>query len=319
MQLLCLFRMRVSLSPFSLSPMSQPQSRESAFELIGTTLLNIFCNPCLAVFMGVQDVIRRRRRYKTDLRPRRNPPALPKGRIDVRQRPLVEQLPNCLIFQLPLELRHCIYEAALGGPRLINLRLDPSPLNRRRSVVKSTIKWEDTNHTWVRADAFPTGFLFSCRQVYLETLPMLHQRNTFSLAVGDLETIVHSALGRYCLPNIHRLYLHSTYVHIWNARTWAGVLPLLQQMHLEYLAFEIEMEPEGAFLDGPWARTALCIRNLREFELFFISTYPSANPLRRKIITEGLRQLMIGPGADERYAVFLEERKGAEERTRSRQ
>ncbi|KAJ7131387.1 hypothetical protein C8R44DRAFT_850126 [Mycena epipterygia] len=127
--------------------MSQPQSRESTFELVGTSLLNIFCEPCMALFMGVQAFRRRKPTHPTNLYILPSPPSLPKDRIDIRQRPLAEQPLSCLMFRLPLELRQCIYEAVLGG-NVIKLKLIRDLFLRGHNVIP---KQNDTSNHATRA------------------------------------------------------------------------------------------------------------------------------------------------------------------------
>jgi hypothetical protein len=88
------------------------------------------------------------------------------------------------------------------------------------------------------------------------------------------------------------------------------MVPRLQQMCLEGLAISFEgpipqessPDPYGAVLERSWARDILKLRNLSRLEFWFESEHPVYN----KDLAERFRQLMIGPGADERYRAFLE-------------
>jgi hypothetical protein len=161
-------------------------------------------------------------------------------------------------------------------------------------------------------DMIPIALLLSCRQVYLEALHILHRYNTFHFLVHELEVIVHSALGGFCLPDIRSVYL----CH--NCRTmyvppWAVVFPLLRKMGLRNLAFEFdfqllewtELTPKKDIFDTAWGRGLLTMRNLRALELFFTHGDPPEHPLYRTNVAERFRKLMIEAGADKRYEDFL--------------
>ncbi|KAJ6606072.1 hypothetical protein DFH09DRAFT_1353301 [Mycena vulgaris] len=217
---------------------------------------------------------------------------------------------------LPLELRECIYEQALAG-RVIRLRLAASASHRHCVVQSMCYEPVDDadggpNKFDVPADRIPVGLLLLCRQVYLEARPILHRRNTYHFWVHELEAVLSSALGRYCLPDIRSIYLCHNYRTL-EMPPWTSVFPLLQQMtRLDHLTFEFdvgrlertEISPHRSVLESQWGCRVVGIRNLRRFELFFKHGDPPEHPVYRANIAQRLRDLMIGPGADERYEMF---------------
>ncbi|KAJ7461117.1 hypothetical protein FB451DRAFT_1269007 [Mycena latifolia] len=259
-----------------------------------------------------------------------NPPPLPEDRIDIGEQSLEEQPPSCLFFRLPLELRQCIYELALGG-RVVRLELVASRCDSitgaRHYVVRSAcyapgdeVAGYGPNRLDVPAEVIPIALLFVCRQVYLEALPILHGRNTFHFRAHELEVVVLAALGRYCLLDLRSVYLfHGARFRMpW----WADVAALLRQMRLDSLAFEFELDKGRAdltplafhesVLGGWWSSEMVKIRNLRRFEIYFTAGYSPAYPTYIIEAVQRMRDLMIGLEADERYRVLLEEMAEAE-------
>ncbi|KAJ7184622.1 hypothetical protein C8R46DRAFT_1064657 [Mycena filopes] len=210
-------------------------------------------------------------------------PPLPKTRIDIRQLPMVVQPDTCYLLQLPLELRQRIYEDLLGG-RLIRIELLPGEFEGvPASILPSYYTPDDDlargavpiDRRVLAADFISPQLLRSCRQVYIEALPVLHQRNTFHLPADHLATVVDGALGSYCLPDIRSVYLEcNIYPQDGPPDT---VVPLLRRMGLRRLAFEM---------------------NLQRLEMW----YPGDQD-----IVQRFRTLMIGSDADEKYKDFLEE------------
>lgn len=283
------------------------------------------CIGCLLCMGGLKGPCGTRKQYYNNERYRHwkppkvppNPPPLPATRIEIRQ-PLAEQ-PQCShLLNLPLELRECIYEHVLSG-RLISLQLVGSQ-HDEHCVVRSRYyrPVDDLSHGPTRgilpAERISPALLLSCRQVYAEALPILHQRNTFHFWASQLEVVVGSALGEYCLPDIRSVYIyHDNVWAVHETRPWKDVFPILQQMSLGRVAFEFATEPElaeldpyVAVLDDSWARGVLGLRNLQRFELWIHN--PREHLVDKTLLTK-LRQLMIGPGADERYRIFLKEYK----------
>ncbi|KAJ7794793.1 hypothetical protein B0H14DRAFT_2922294 [Mycena olivaceomarginata] len=213
-----------------------------------------------------------------------DPLPLPTPRIDIQHLPVKEQPQNCyLLSKLPLELRQCIFEQVLGG-RLINLLVVDGPSKRRRMVwSRCYVLVDNLAHARTRnipaaaADQLSPALLRSCRQIYTEALPILHQRNTFSFCASQLEVLVRCGLGEYCLPDIRSIYVYEYEP----SSEWRDVFVLLHRMGLERMAFE----------------------NLRRLELWLYYYDAGEDPE----LVERLRGLMIGPGAEERYQMFLEQ------------
>ncbi|KAJ7461121.1 hypothetical protein FB451DRAFT_1498267 [Mycena latifolia] len=262
-----------------------------------------------------------------------NPPPLPEDRIDIGQRPLEEQPPSCQFFRLPPELRQCIYELALGG-RVVCLRLFQSNLVTGEShyAVRSAYYTPGDeasayayapNRLDAAVEALPIALLSACRQVYVEALPILHGRNTFSCSVQDLEVVALAALGRYCLPNLRSVYLFHSYRRF-RTPGWANIAAFIQQMRLETLAFEFEFDAvylkfdewhlalDRPVLAGSWSGEIVKICNLRHFDVFFTAGERPEYPTYRTEVAQRMRDLMIRPEADERYRVLLKEKPEAE-------
>ncbi|KAJ7461213.1 hypothetical protein FB451DRAFT_490596 [Mycena latifolia] len=261
-----------------------------------------------------------------------NPPPLPEDRIDIGQRPLEEQLPSCHFLQLPLEVRQFIYELALGGRvislKLVEFRSDSGTMPWHYAVrsayyVPSGEEAGDgPNRRLIPAERIPIALLAACRQVYLEALPILHGHNTFHFQVHELEVVALAALGKYCLPGLRSVHLFNSWFR-WPR--WSDIAAFLQQMRLENLALEFEFDMPHADLThleldrgvpdgGLWTGAVVKIRNLRQFNVFLTAGDPAGYPdpagcpTYRKEVVQHLRDLMIGPEADERYRVLLEER-----------
>ncbi|KAJ7041941.1 hypothetical protein C8F04DRAFT_1390810 [Mycena alexandri] len=151
----------------------------------------------------------------------------------------------------------------------------------------------------------PSLFL-SCRQVYLEALPILYGSNTFYFLAHEVEAIVLPALGHYYLPEIRSVYLFETTSIV---PSWSGVFSVLQQMRLTTLAMCIRLDQIGRSegRDDPlrafWGRGMLGIRNLAVFELLLFAGDVD-QPAQQELI-ERCRELMMGPEADEKYRKFL--------------
>ncbi|KAJ7765707.1 hypothetical protein B0H16DRAFT_399892 [Mycena metata] len=240
---------------------------------------------------------------QTDPPPARqpNPPPLPTDRIDIQQLPAAAQSQS-LLFKLPLELRELIYDKVLAG-RLVRLQLVTSKLHEH-SVVQCTCytPTDDLEEYPAQriflADPISPALLRSCRAVYNEAFPILHQRNTFQLWASQLNTVVGSVLGNYCLSNIRSVNLQYDYTPPFD------MFALLHQMRLDRLAFRLQGPPlqggNSVALESAWGRGLLELRKLRRLELW-IQHRGDEKELGKKF-----RQLMIGPQAEENYRAFLE-------------
>ncbi|KAJ7262043.1 hypothetical protein C8J57DRAFT_1336055, partial [Mycena rebaudengoi] len=231
-----------------------------------------------------------------------DPDPLPTDRIDIGQTKITPQAEACHLLSLPLELRQLIFETALGL-RVLSLWLDADPAyDYQRLLVR--VK---------RDSVLPVALLRTCRQVYLEALPILHQRNTFRLDTESAPGIILGGLGLYSLPNIR-----SVEVEFYDGggdTRFSAACRLLEAAGLESVTLL-------------FCRSLLRIRGLRR--LVLLCDYP--NPAggveqeadefaftRRKWILQDeekvrkamveLCALMIGPEADARYSAFLEAQK----------
>ncbi|KAJ7684296.1 hypothetical protein DFH06DRAFT_3260 [Mycena polygramma] len=282
----------------------------------------VLCLPCILCLMcagggvGKCGTMAHKSKNRKPTNPRkipRSPPPLPTSRIEIRPLPMAEQPQSCHFLKLPLELRECIYEHLLGG-RLITLMVLGFP-TEKYALVRSQCRLaidhlaHDPIERSLPADRISPALLRSCRQVYFEALRILHQRNTFHFKADQLETIVRSGLGYYCLPAIRSVYIyHTANAAPFGRNPWTRVFTLLQQMNLERVAFKFAAGPEvagpsphSAVLDSPWGRGVLAVRNLRRLEVWF-----QGNPPDEKGLVKTLQRLMIAPGADEKYRTFLE-------------
>ncbi|KAJ6582153.1 hypothetical protein B0H19DRAFT_524710 [Mycena capillaripes] len=251
-------------------------------------------------------------------------PPLPTARIDIRRRPVAKQPRSCYLLKLPLELRQCIYEQVLAG-RLVSLEVIEANYHKY-SVIRSRFYLPDddlahapTRHPY--ANQISIALLRSCRQVYTEAVPILHRRNTFHIRASQLEVVVRSGLGEYCLPDIRSVYICHSFPcsSFWVEHPWRTVFGILQQMNLERVAFEFELEPTAteldpyrAEIDGSWGRSVLGLRNLCRLELWLDRSRirsPPEDLVDKTELLAKLRELMIAPGADERYRIFLEQSK----------
>ncbi|KAJ7153104.1 hypothetical protein C8R43DRAFT_453336 [Mycena crocata] len=246
------------------------------------------------------------------------PPPLPTRRLDIKGRPRAEQPESCSFLQLPLEIRHCIYEHALGG-RLICLALRGSQHHRHHVVTSTCFDEQDKRPSQQKTpvDGVSISLLRSCRQVYEEAIPILHQHNTFHFCVCWFDSVLLGGLGQYCLPDIRRMHLYHSYTYYGSEPPWAAVFVLLHQMRLQRLTFEFHDAWEGqtdftppsaeALLDTEWGRGVLAIRNLSELDITFDEESPVPQEYKADVEPE-LRRLMLGRNADDRYRIFLQER-----------
>ncbi|KAF7375274.1 hypothetical protein MSAN_00414200 [Mycena sanguinolenta] len=261
--------------------------------------------------------------------PRVNMTPLPMSRIDIHDKPLAEQPQSCLLLDLPLELRECIYDAALCG-RWIRIKAE-----EKQNRLVSRWSWfdpfgnaEDIDEAGdtdsLKSDPtaeIPISLLLTCRQVHIEALPILYQRTTFCFPALNFDSLFDASLGRYSLLNIRRLSIYVPYMYggsydFDDQSTWPTVFPLIHKMpHLESLALDFGktiFTASGFFADSEvkmhtvWAHAVLSIRGLRHFRLS-IKFVEGVSPEREREIEQRFQRLMVGPGADERYQAFLED------------
>ncbi|KAF8134726.1 hypothetical protein K438DRAFT_1883156 [Mycena galopus ATCC 62051] len=273
-----------------------------------------------------------------------DPTPLPMNRIDIHEKPLAEQ-PQNLLLKLPLELREYIYDVALGGRWISMGAVNPVsiPGKQGRSVVRSTcyeavddaedVRCMDSTTCYLGSTAtkakIPIALLLTCRQVYLEALPTLHQRNMFLFPACNFDGLFFAALGRHCLPHIRHLNVYVPYQYgctydLDAPGTWRTVFWVLREMRLQSLAlgFKDPLAASGPFensdsiFETVWAHDILKIRGLRCFRLgvkFVDGVPPTLGPE----IEQKFQQLMIGSGADERYEVFMKKWKSGKKAERT--
>ncbi|KAJ6555464.1 hypothetical protein DFH09DRAFT_1492835 [Mycena vulgaris] len=170
-----------------------------------------------------------------------------------------------------------------------------SPLTTRSVVLTGDVP----------ADDIPIALLLSCRQVNLEVLRIMHQRNTFHFHAKELNTMVLGRTGPVLPPG----HLHSDYCGIGHTRhwldsvpSWLDAIPLLPHESLVFM-FEFGWV-DGRRLGGGasmWSASGTCT----------VSRYSSRMKTRWRRWTDlaqTLRDVMIGPGADDRYRILLEEK-----------
>ncbi|KAJ7036540.1 hypothetical protein C8F04DRAFT_472319 [Mycena alexandri] len=242
------------------------------------------------------------------------PSPLPTKRIDIGQRRAIEQPASCRLLHLPVELRRIIFEFAVGN-RLVRMEMVPNERLDALMIQTTCYRPSDVpdvrNNLLAPADRIPIALLFVCRSVYREVLPIIHQRNTFYFDVEDFQPALQAALGQYCLKDIRSLYLYHSYPNRPLMRRWDSAFATLQQLHLETLNLEFEIlewtevHPHTFSVDNAWCRGLLAIRKLRSLSIFFRNGNPADCPRHREAVTQTLHDLMIGPGADERYNDLL--------------
>ncbi|KAF8209305.1 hypothetical protein K438DRAFT_1810816 [Mycena galopus ATCC 62051] len=310
----------------SLASMMVSRTRAMFVNLMELVAVALVCLPFVPCLIYGSRLSERRFRRREAARP--PPPPLPAARIDIWQRPWTEQSQSSRLLSLPLELRRCIYDHALGG-RLVKLHIAASKYHKHYVIFSTCYEPVEDPDRILRlliqppADAIPVALLLSCRQIYLEALPILHQRNTFYFLAHEFHTAVVAALGRYCLPNLRSVYLRhdsgitalgsSRPIHQYDSQ-WPAMFALLRQMRLESLVFELDPDvaidaaepyPHCTVLDTAWARGLLSVRGLRRFTLLFARGGLPMLPGFNDSLLEQLRALLTDEKADEQYASFL--------------
>ncbi|KAJ7114127.1 hypothetical protein C8R44DRAFT_984662 [Mycena epipterygia] len=286
-----------------------------AAEHAGLYLLLVLCSPCLCL----RFVTRRRgwRGCGGVMEPIVLPYPSPLStiRIDIgRDQPPIEQPRTCHLLHLPAELRDLILEMAVGN-RLVHLDMVPNQeidaLIMQSTCYAPSEEPDTPNPLLIAADKIPVALLLSCRQVYLEALPIMHQRNTFYFYLKDFQSTIQCSLGEYCLPNIR---LHDRGVQ--TIMPWEHAFLTLQQMRLTALTLEFsrglhwtKLQPNIFSVDNAchWCRSLLAIRGLRNLDIFsrYRNPYGPGHPMYRETVIQTLHELMIGLEADEKYKALL--------------
>jgi len=293
--------------------MSFASAIHKAFEFAKLYSLIAISSPCLLLQCAARGGTRRRRHGCAFVLPYPSP--IPTDRIDIGQKqPLMEQPPTCLLLHLPPELRHLIFEMAVGN-RLVHLQMVPNErvdeLMVRATFYMPSEAPDTPNPMLVPAERIPVAILLSCRQVYLEALPIMHQRNTFHFSLEDFQPAVQYGLGQYCLPDIRSVYLYHSYPERPLTRRWDPAFLTLQQMRLDALTLEFEilewteLHPRTFSVNNAWCRNLLAIRDLRTLDIFFRHGNPADCPMHRETIKQTLGELMIGAEAEEKYRALM--------------
>ncbi|KAJ7262048.1 hypothetical protein C8J57DRAFT_1336063 [Mycena rebaudengoi] len=289
-------------------------------KIAGVCLALLLCGPCFLCLklLGFRWKKPNKCGWVEEI-PLPDPDPLPIDRIDIGQTKITPQAEACHLLSLPLELRQLIFETALGL-RVLSLWLDADPAyDYQRLLVR--VK---------RDSVLPVALLRTCRQVYLEALPILHQRNTFRFDTESAPGIILGGLGLYSLPNIRSVEVEF-YDGAGDTR-FTAACRLLEAAGLESVTLLFVPPPflndRDFGMESGWCRSLLRIRGLRR--LVLLCDYP--NPAggveqeadefaftRRKWILQDeekvrkamveLCALMIGPEADARYSAFLEAQK----------
>ncbi|KAJ7063729.1 hypothetical protein C8F01DRAFT_1134102 [Mycena amicta] len=222
------------------------------------------------------------------------PEPLPTQRIDISLslRRAAKQQQSALLSRLPLELRRCIYEQALGGRQIRLQILDDWP-NQRRFVRAKCYYYSDVrtelegngNTNTETADRPTVALLRACRQIYLEAQPILLAQNTFCFVEYDLQTILPASLGLFALPQLRSLCVEFPgFPH--DMSYLLGYPPqLLSEMHmpaLQRLTFRFHdndsYSPEvhtatqdpRILLDTPWGGLVRKLTTLEEVRMVFM-------------------------------------------------
>lgn len=104
--------------------------------------------------------------------------------------------------KLPLEIRRCIYEYALGG-RSIHARVSEGQLYARRCATRGVCR---CGHKRLKEEEnldFALALLTTCRLIYSEAIEYLYSSNTFSLSTASEQIPTINYLSYFTLP--HRL------------------------------------------------------------------------------------------------------------------
>ncbi|KAJ7159082.1 hypothetical protein C8R43DRAFT_1178993 [Mycena crocata] len=249
------------------------------------------------------------------------PRPLPKKRIDIRRRRPIAQFQSCHLLRLPPELRQKIWTLALGG---YTIALRPTH-GKRSSIQSSSSALEDfpgemellfsSKASTTLAQRIPVALLRTCRQIYQEGQPTLHQCNTFYFMVEEFPAVLLAGLGRYSLPDIRRIHIVDISGYYSPAApSWEVAFPLLRTMRLDHLAcvsFSSERLDEHrlAGMDDVFSRELLTIRNLRSLDIqWFGPVEASPQQETRDNLQRAFRELMIGPDADTRYEARLQQK-----------
>ncbi|KAF8166572.1 hypothetical protein K438DRAFT_1984125 [Mycena galopus ATCC 62051] len=226
------------------------------------------------------------------------PNPLPTDRIDIWNGPTIKQPPTCRLLRLPPELRHIIFEMAVGN-RLVHIELVLKEPQLDRYIIQTTCYTPCERlgrpNLRDRAEDISIALLLTCRAIYVEALPIIHRRNTFSFYLRDFPRVIECGLGEYCLPEIRKIYFRQNSPAV----SWHAALEMLERMRLDTLTLQFGTD-DWDFLgaSNTWGRCLFGLRHLRNLVIVFPGV-PADSPLKleRTRIAQEFRALMIGFGA----------------------
>ncbi|KAF7313358.1 hypothetical protein HMN09_00491500 [Mycena chlorophos] len=247
------------------------------------------------------------------------PPPLPTKRVDISKTPPATPAKDCHILNLPQELRLMILEDLLGG-RIMELW--PVANGSKPCRISSAGLTTNSDGSLARTKYPGIAILKTCRQLYLEGLPIWHRKNTYYFDMSDFPQLFLAALGLYCISNIRHLYLvvsSDSLRYDGDPERAVGLLHMMQleTLHINFeLLFRFDEVVKFMALDGDWAPGILAIRGLRAFEVRLpervraLEQYPWETEqvqLATQLVAD-YRALMVGPKAEEKYLAFLKDR-----------
>nr|GAT47741.1 predicted protein [Mycena chlorophos] len=247
--------------------------------------------------------------------------AVPTTRIDIAATPLATPPDNCRLLQLPTELRLLILELVLAH-HTVQLWLKPmkhaSESGPDLWCVRSTVSSPDVEPD---AESLESSITQTCRQLYLEGMPLVFQKNTLEFDIRYFVRIISEGVGLHWVADFRHLVLRCTPPS--DDKTWLNIFKLLHAMKLESLVIDCEVIYNVGSLvltlapDSRWGRRLLAIRGLQYFSIKLPEPLRFGDPerylddgvpirLANKLAAE-YQALMVGPDAEENYQAFLKE------------
>ncbi|KAK7031642.1 hypothetical protein R3P38DRAFT_2619976 [Favolaschia claudopus] len=290
-------------------------------ELTAAYSLTLLCCPCIALRYLLRSMKRHgRATYSHPLLPR-YPDKLPLNRLDILSGTIVAPSPSCHLLQLPPELRHQIFELAVGN-RLVRVQLVPNDgfdayILQTTCFLHHGFKNSDTPLTlWAleTAEPIPVALLLSCRSVYTEVLPILYGRNTVLCYMRDFPRIIECGLGMHVLPEIRHLYFQQP--HFLSLSNSSPVWPMLESMQLNSLTVEFFTLLRVEFDNMKWTRylqvfrlddfsahALLALPNLRNLNIIFRSDHLDPPvPAERAFDSQTFQEFITEPADDQQIA-----------------
>ncbi|KAF7313333.1 hypothetical protein HMN09_00488800 [Mycena chlorophos] len=249
---------------------------------------------------------------------------IPTQRLDMTATAPATAPECCYLLQLPTELRLVIFDVLLA-----NHTIQVWPSETELCGVEPAVFAPDPNkpRRLLRVPYLGVAVLETCRQLYLEGLPVFHQRNIFQFDIRHFAKLFPCAPGLHCVGTVrHVSLLYSRWA---DSELWTLTFDLLRMMQLETLSiisgisYNVRPLVESFALNKRWGRQLLAIRGLRALDITLSEVWLQSHSSRVKQVdsdgreVDGLlplkqlvdeyRTLMVGPKADERYLAFLAE------------